>query len=60
MQPAQQLDPNLKAWLDNVIIPALLREYLAQMREQNALAFHRDPGVVSVSEPEETTLTRET
>jgi hypothetical protein len=60
MKPAQQLDPNLKAWLDNVIIPALLREYLTELQAQNALAFHRDPGVVSVSESEETILTRET
>ena len=34
----QRLDPALKSWLDNVIIPALVREYLAEIRQQNRLA----------------------
>jgi hypothetical protein len=34
----KRLDPDLKSWLDNVIIPALVREYLAEIRQQNRLA----------------------
>ncbi len=34
----KRLDPALKSWLDNVIIPALVREYLAEIKKQNRLA----------------------
>ena len=34
----KRLDPDLKSWLDNVIIPALVREYLAEIKKQNRLA----------------------
>lgn len=34
----RKLDPALKSWLDNVIIPALVREYLAEIEKQNRLA----------------------
>ena len=34
----KRLDPDLKSWLDNVIIPALVREYVAEIKEQNRLA----------------------
>ncbi len=34
----KRLDPDLKSWLDNVIIPALVREYLAEIEQQNRLA----------------------
>jgi hypothetical protein len=34
----KRLDADLKSWLDNVIIPALVREYLAEVKEQNRLA----------------------
>ena len=34
----KKLNPALKSWLDNVIIPALVREYLAEIKEQNRLA----------------------
>ncbi len=33
-----KLDPALKSWLDNVIIPALVREYLAEIEKRNRLA----------------------
>jgi len=32
MKPTIQLNPALKSWLDNAIIPALLREYLRELR----------------------------
>lgn len=34
----KRLNPELKSWLDDVIVPALVREYLAEMRSQNRLA----------------------
>jgi hypothetical protein len=34
----RKLDPALKSWMDNVIIPALVREYLAEMEKRNRLA----------------------
>lgn len=34
----KRLDPDLKSWLDNVIIPALVREYLTEIKQQNRLA----------------------
>lgn len=34
----KRLDSDLKSWLDNVIIPALVREYLAEIKQQNRLA----------------------
>lgn len=34
----KRLDPALKSWMDNVIIPALVREYLAEIEKQNRLA----------------------
>jgi hypothetical protein len=35
----KRLDPDLKSWLDNVIIPALVREYIAEIKQQNRLAI---------------------
>jgi hypothetical protein len=34
----KRLDPDLKSWLDNVIIPALVRKYVAEIKQQNRLA----------------------
>ncbi len=34
----KRLDPALKSWMDNVIIPALVREYLAEIEKRNRLA----------------------
>lgn len=34
----KRLDPALKSWLDNVIIPALVRDYLVEIEKQNRLA----------------------
>jgi hypothetical protein len=34
----KRLDPALKSWMDNVIIPALVSEYLAEMEQRNRLA----------------------
>lgn len=52
MTQTAKLDPALKSWLDNVIIPALLREYLQQLRSENRkeLAIDSRPSVPSLSE----------
>lgn len=42
-----KLDPALKSWLDNVIIPALVREYLAEIEKQNRLATNGGSEVTS-------------
>lgn len=34
----KRLDPALKSWMDNVIIPALVREYLAEIEKRDRLA----------------------
>lgn len=34
----RKLYPALKSWMDNVIIPALVREYLAEIEKRNRLA----------------------
>jgi len=33
MERDGKIDPALKAWLDNVLIPVMVREYLAPARE---------------------------
>lgn len=38
------LSPELKSWIDNVVVPALVREYLAG-REHEKLACSRVEGV---------------
>jgi hypothetical protein len=43
----QPLDPALKAWLDGVIIPALVTRYLEAARLKNCLASTADRGVDS-------------
>jgi hypothetical protein len=43
----KRLDPALKSWMDNVIIPALLREYLAEIEQRNRLATIGDSEVTS-------------
>ena len=52
MKPTIKLDVALKSWLDDVIIPALLREYLRQLPTENEkqVALNLNSGVVSVLE----------
>ena len=51
-RPGSTLDPALKSWLDNVVIPALLREYLELVRAESrkALAIDSGPSVLSLSD----------
>ncbi len=39
------LTPQLKSWLDNVVVPALVRQYLAQLERQKSLASESEPTV---------------
>jgi hypothetical protein len=52
MKPTIKLDVALKSWLDGVIIPALLREYLRQLPTENEkqVALNSNSGVLSVLE----------
>jgi hypothetical protein len=43
----KKLDPALKSWLDNVIIPALVREHLAEIEKRNRLATTGNTEVTS-------------
>ena len=43
----RRLDPELKSWMDNVIIPALVRQYLAEIEERNRLATNGGSEVTS-------------
>lgn len=58
MHSVPNLAPGLKEWIDNVIVPALVREYIDEMQKQNKLAFTDHSPVVSVSELS-SALTRE-
>ncbi len=41
------LSPQLKSWLDNVVVPALVRQYLAQLEGEKSLAPDAEPVVES-------------
>lgn len=43
----KRLDPDLKSWLDNVVVPALVREYMAEIKERNRLATTSSSEVTS-------------
>jgi len=45
-----QLDPALKEFLDAVVIPALVREYLSEHERENRLALVPEGVTQSVSE----------
>lgn len=37
-EPGAGIDPNVKAFVDRVIVPALVDEYLAELRRENKIA----------------------
>jgi hypothetical protein len=41
------LSPELKSWIDSVIVPALVREYLARLECEKSLAPSAEPAVDS-------------
>lgn len=34
----EKINPAVKSWLDNAIVPALVRDYLNELREKNHVA----------------------
>lgn len=46
-----QLDPWLNRWIDSVIVPALVREYLAESRELKAEQTKMPERLNLISEP---------
>lgn len=59
MKATPKIAPGLKDWIDNVIVPALVREYVAEIQQQNKLALTDNAPVLSVSEPSASVSTRE-
>ena len=41
------LTPDLRSWIDNCVVPALVREYLARLECENSLAPEGEPIVES-------------
>ncbi len=41
--PKSALSPELKAWLDNVVVPALLREYVAELERKKFACSEGEP-----------------
>ena len=59
MKSVPKLAPGLKEWIDNVIVLALGREFVAEMQEQNKLALADNSPLLSVTEPKILASTRE-
>lgn len=59
MKSVPKLAPGLKEWIDNVIVPTLVREFVAEMQEQNKLALADNSPLLSVTEPKILASTRE-
>jgi hypothetical protein len=47
MKFSEQMSPALKSWLDNVIVPALVKAYVAEMERKNGIASASTPGIES-------------
>jgi hypothetical protein len=45
---SEQISPALKSWLDNVIVPALVRAYVAEMERKNGIASASTLGIKSL------------
>jgi hypothetical protein len=47
LKNSEQPNPALKSWLDNVIVPALVREYVAELHNKSGIARTAEPGLES-------------
>jgi hypothetical protein len=47
MKLSEQMSPALKSWLDNVIVPALVTAYIAEMEAKNGIASASTLGLES-------------
>lgn len=51
-QAGGRLSPAVRSWLDNVVVPALVREYLAEVKGQEVACAEAEPVASSaVTEP---------
>ena len=48
MKQGTKLDSTLRAWLDRVIVPALVKEYLVEMRVEKEFASDFESDLQSV------------
>ena len=47
LRAAEAINPALKSWIDNVIVPILVREYFAAARLENTVAPESKSGIES-------------
>jgi hypothetical protein len=47
MKLSEQMSPALKSWLDNVIVPALVKAYVAEREQKNGIASASTLGLKS-------------
>lgn len=48
LRPSEQISPALKSWIDNVIVPALVKAYVAEMEAKNGIASASTLGLESL------------
>ena len=48
MKVSDQISPALKSWLDDVIVPALVKAYVAELARKNRIAPASRLGIESV------------
>jgi hypothetical protein len=48
LKPSEQISPALKSWLDNVIVPALVKAYIAEREQKNGIASASTLGIESL------------
>ena len=48
MKVPEQISPALKSWLDDVIGPALVKAYVAELERKNGIASAPTPGLESL------------
>jgi len=48
MKLAEQISPALKSWLDNVIVPALVKAYVADVEQRNGIVLASTLGIKSL------------
>jgi hypothetical protein len=44
---SDQINPALKSWIDNVVVPALVKAYIADVERKNGIASASEPGIES-------------
>jgi hypothetical protein len=52
MKLSEQFSPALKSWLDNVIVPALVKAYVAEFKSKDGIASASQLGIESLFKPD--------